>query len=321
MNLIAHPFFDPQTGSWSYLLANPGSGCCAIVDPVLGYDETTGAVDTAPADAMVQLVQANGYCVEWILETHLHANRLSASRYLKAQFLCAQVAMGRSAAANESAANESAANESAANESAAAERAAAERAGNESAAAHEFAVALRAAGTSDCVVVDRWLEDGDRIALGHTWGRVLTTPGHTSGCLSFLFDSFVLVGATLLAPDLGTGRCDLPGGDCATLYASVQRLYGLPDDARVLLGYDAAPAGRAPRFTSTMSEQRAGNCLLSAATGASEFVARRSARDRTLGRPRLLEPALQANRIGGVLPGWRYRPVPLEAATVPRTTS
>jgi glyoxylase-like metal-dependent hydrolase (beta-lactamase superfamily II) len=304
MNLIAHPFFDPQTGSWSYLLANPGSGCCAIVDPVLGYDEATGAVDTAPADAMVQLVQANGYCVEWILETHLHANRLSASRYLKAQFLCAQVAMGRSAAAS-AASGSAAANDSAANDR----------------AANEFAVAIRAAGMRDCVAVDRWLEDGDRIALGHTWGRVLTTPGHTSGCLSFLFDSFVLVGATLLAPDLGTGRCDLPGGDCATLYDSVQRLYGLPDEGRVLLGYDAAPAGRSPRFASTMAEQRAANCLLSAGTRASEFVARRSARDRSLGKPRLLEPALQANRVGGVLPGWRYRPAPSQSATVPRTTS
>ncbi len=269
VNLVVHPFFDAATSSWSYVLANPGSGCCAIIDPVLGYDPATGRIDTAVADAVVDLVAANGYCVEWLLETHVHADHLSAGRYLKQRLVCAQLAIGARVRDVQS----------------------------------HFVSRLDLTAATDGRQFDRLLEDGERICIGHACGRVLYTPGHTPGCVSYVFDRFAFVGDTLLMPDYGTARCDFPGGDAAALYQSVQKLYALPGDTRLLMCHDYAPGGRRHQFSSTVAEQRCGNVMLRSDTSLAAFVTARRQRDRHLDPPRLLEPALRANLAGGALPG------------------
>ncbi|MDZ7669420.1 MAG: MBL fold metallo-hydrolase [Gammaproteobacteria bacterium] len=271
MNLLVHPSFDPVTGSWTYLLVNPGSGCCAIIDPVLDYDPATGTVATAAADRLCEVVQANGYTVEWILETHVHADHLSAAAYLKQRFVCAQTAIGEHVRTVQ---------------------------------AH-FADAWDLELAADGRQFDRLLGEGERICLGHTCGRVLHTPGHTPACVTYVFDRFAFIGDTLFMPDYGTARCDFPGGDARTLFGSVQRLYGLPAETRLLLCHDYPPAARTHRFCSTVDEQRRSNRMLSADTAEAQFVTARTARDRDLDAPRLLEPSLRANLTGGVLPGWR----------------
>jgi glyoxylase-like metal-dependent hydrolase (beta-lactamase superfamily II) len=284
VNLAVHPFFDVDTFSWSYVLANPATGCCAIIDPVLNYDPQSGTVHTQGADHILELVDANGYCVEWILETHVHADHLSAARYLKQQLICAQIAIGEHV---------------------------------RDVQAH-FVPELELDTAIDGSQFDRLLGDGERVSLGHACGRVMHTPGHTAACVSYVFDGFAFVGDTVFMPDYGTARCDFPGGDALTLYRSVQKLYALPGETRMLVCHDygnlndrhgvcspeiAATATslgeRSYRFFTTVAEQRRCNRMLRPVTPVAEFVAAREARDRTLAPPRLMEAALRANLAGG----------------------
>lgn len=277
MDLVVHPCFDPGTFTWSYVLANPPSGCCAIIDPVLDYDAGTGLIGTAAADHILALVAANGYCAEWILETHVHADHLSAARYLQQHLVCAQLAIGEHV---------------------------------RDVQAH-FAPRLELDIPTDGRQFDRLLVDGERLTIGHASGRVMHTPGHTPACVTYLFEGLAFVGDTLFMPDAGTARCDFPGGDAAALYRSIQALYELPAETRMLLCHDYGidgGAGAAPavfrrfRFCTTVADQRRGNRMLDADTTLDEFVAARRARDRELDPPRLLAPALRANIQGGVLP-------------------
>jgi glyoxylase-like metal-dependent hydrolase (beta-lactamase superfamily II) len=271
MNLVLHPFFDPDTFSFSYVLANPGSGSCAVIDPVLGYDSTAGTIDTRGADRIVEFVGANGYVVEWILETHVHADHLSAARYLKQHFICAQTGIG-------------------------------DRVGQVQACfAQRFGVDV----PSDGRQFDRLFGDQERICLGHACGRVLHTPGHTPACVTYVFDRMAFVGDTLFMPDYGTARCDFPGGDAATLYRSIQRIFGLPAETRLLMCHDYAPNGRDFRFLTTVAEQRRDNVQIHEGIDEAGFVALRQERDARLSAPRLMVPAVRANIEGGVLPGWR----------------
>jgi len=270
MNLILHPFFDPVTFSYSYVLANPGSGSCALIDPVLGYDLERGVIDTCGADRIVEFVAANGYTVEWILETHVHADHLTAARYLKQHFICAQTGIG-------------------------------DQVGMVQAHfAERFGVDLPTDGSQ----FDRLFKDQERICLGHACGRVLHTPGHTPACVTYVFDQMAFVGDTLFMPDYGTARCDFPGGDAATLYRSIQRIFALPDDARLLMCHDYAPDGRDYRFLSTVAEQKRDNIHIHEGIDQAAFVALRRARDAALAAPRLMVPSVRANIDGGVLPGW-----------------
>lgn len=274
MSLTLHPFLDPVTSSYSYVLANPGSGSCAVIDPVLGYDPATGEIDTREADRLVEFVRANGYVVEWLLETHVHADHLSAARYLKEHFICAQTGIG-------------------------------DRVGAVQAHfARRFGIDLAPDGRQ----FDRLFADQERICLGHACGRVLHTPGHTPACVTYVFDRFAFVGDTLFMPDYGTARCDFPGGDAATLYQSIQRIFGLPDDTRLLMCHDYPPSGRSHRFLSTVAEQRAANVHVHQGATEAEFVRLRTERDAQLAAPRLMVPAVRANIEGGVLPGWRIEP-------------
>ncbi len=274
MNLVVHPFFDAGTFSWSYVLANPGTGCCAVIDPVLGYDAATGRMDTVGADAILELISANGYGVEWILETHVHADHLSAGRYIKERLVCAQLAIG--AGVREVQAR----------------------------LAPEHGLSIPTDGRQ----FDRLLEDGERICVGHACGRVMYTPGHTAACVSYVFDRFVFVGDTVFMPDYGTARCDFPGGNAVDLYRSVQKLYALPGATRMLVCHDYAPGGRGYRFAVTVDEARRSNVMLRPDTPIDDFVAARNQRDQGLAPPKLLEPALRANLIGGAVPGGQPGP-------------
>lgn len=282
MNLVVHPFFDAGTASWSYVLANPGSGCCAVIDPVLEYDSSSGRHSTEGADRIAELVAANGYCVEWILETHVHADHLSAARYLKTQFVCAQIAIGEHVREVQA----------------------------------RFAPELGLDIATDGSQFDRLLADGERVCLGHVCGRVMDTPGHTGACVSYVFDRFVFVGDTVFMPDYGTARTDFPGGDARALYRSVQKLYALPGETRMLMCHDYAPGGRRHRFYTTVAEQRRSNRMLRPDTPIDDFVAARQARDAELEPPKLLEAALAANLSGGAAPacGRNLTPGALRAA-------
>jgi glyoxylase-like metal-dependent hydrolase (beta-lactamase superfamily II) len=274
MNLVLHPFFDPDTSSYSYVVANPGTASCAVIDPVLGYDPASGRICTRGADRIVEFVTVNGYTVEWLLETDVHADRLSAARYLKQHFICAQTGIGERVRGVQA----------------------------------KFAERLGIDMPTDGRQFDRLFADQDRICIGHACGRVLHTPGHTPACVTYLFDRLAFVGDTLYQPDDGTACCALPGGDAAALYRSVRRIFALPDDTRLLACHDYARNGRDHRFLSTVGEQRRCNVQIADGVGEAEFVAKRRACDASLAHSHLLLPALRANIAGGVLPGWTPEP-------------
>ena len=271
MRPLVTAFFDLPTQSYSYVIAEPGSRTCAVIDPVLDFDPDSGATSTAGADRIVDYVKANDLIVEWLLETHVHADHLSAARYLSTRFVCAQIGIARTVTEVQAAF--------------------ADR------VPHEAGSVVPTDGRQ----FDRLLDDGDRICLGHVCGRVLATPGHTPACVSFQFDDLVIVGDTLFMPDYGTARCDFPGGDAATLYHSIQRLLSEPPETRLLMCHDYAPGGRSHQYLTTVAEQRAHNIHIHQGVTEEEFVSFRSSRDKTLSAPALMPVAVPYNLTGGLL--------------------
>jgi len=265
---MVHPFFDPETCSYSYAVVNPESRTCAIIDSVLNYDPVSGRPDTRSADFMIEFVRANDLIVEWILETHVHADHLSAARYLKQNFVCAQTAIGAGVVQVQA----------------------------------NIAKSFKLSCAVDGSQFDRLLEDNDRLCLGHACGRVMHTPGHTPACVTYVFADCAFVGDTLFMPDYGTARCDFPGGDARTLYRSIGRILALPDETRLFMCHDYAPNGRGYRFLTTVAEQQRLNVHLQASDSEESFVRLRRERDAALSPPRLMVPALKANVRGGIRP-------------------
>ncbi len=230
-------------------MANPESSTCAVIDPALGIAEDGETLNTDTADLIVDWVQAHGFVVRWILETHVHADRPSAAGYLKGKFICAQTAIG--------------------------------------------------AHTPDVSGYDVLLKEGDKICLAHTCGRVMETPGHTPGCISYRFDNAVFVGDTLFMPDSGTARCDFPGGNAATLYASIQKILSLPGQTRLYVCHDygrTVDGGcRRNRFVTTVAEEQQQNIHVGRHACVEEFVRLRTARDATLKAPRWSAVSIPAN--------------------------
>ena len=264
MQLLVTPFFDAATHSFTFVLIEPDTRCCAIVDPVLDYDPESGSICTRSADGLVEFVQANGLIVEWLLETHIHADHLSASRYLKSRFVCAQMGIG--------------------------------------AGVRSVRELIDAAAPDPEATFDRLFERNDRISLGRASGRVLCTPGHTPSCVSYQFEDLVLVGDALFMPDFGTPRCDFPGGNARRLYRSIRKLLALPGSTRLLTGHDYGPGGRPVRFLSTVDEQRRTNVHVNCGIAENEFVRRRTDRDATLEPPCLMAAAVPFNLAGGSKP-------------------
>ncbi|QEY60307.1 MBL fold metallo-hydrolase [Pseudomonas sp. C27(2019)] len=279
-------FFDPATSTYSYVVRDPASQSCAVIDSVLDYDPASGRTNTQSAEEIVAFVREQKLTVEWLLETHVHADHLSAAPYLKQQ-LGGQLAIGAKITTVQKV----------------------------------FAKIFNAEPqfTTDGSQFDRLLSEGDILNVGGLSVQVMHTPGHTPACLSYVIGDAVFVGDTLFMPDYGTARCDFPGGDARTLYASIQRLFELPDSTRVFLCHDYKAPGREEHCNeTTIAAERQHNIHVREGVSADEFVAMRTARDATLSMPTLILPSVQVNMRAGELPpaednGVRYLKIPLNS--------
>jgi glyoxylase-like metal-dependent hydrolase (beta-lactamase superfamily II) len=272
MNPDVRPFRHEATGTWSYVVADPSSGRCAIVDPVLDFDPKSGRSSAASAGAIAGYVRAQGLATEWILETHAHADHLSAAPWLQAE-VGGKIAIGQGI--------------------------------REVQKAFRDILNLEPAFAVDGRQFDRLLADGETVPIGALTVQALATPGHTSDSLSYLVGDAVFVGDSIFMPDSGTARCDFPGGDAGLLYASIRRLYALPGETRVFVCHDYRPGGREARCETTIAAEREANIHVKDSTSEAEFTAMRRKRDATLEMPVLLYPAVQFNIRGG-------RPPPAE---------
>lgn len=271
--LYVEALFDEATASLSYLVLEKASGQCALIDSVLDYDAQSGHISHESADRLIERVRALDATVQWILETHVHADHLSAASYLKSQ-LNGDIAIGRHITQ--------------------VQRTYAEM----------FHVErdLLCDGSQFDVLID----EDQHLPLGDLVLRVLHTPGHTPACVSYLIEDAdvcaVFVGDTLFTPDYGTARCDFPGADARTLYRSIQRILALPNDTRLFMCHDYRPGGRALRWVTTVAEQREHNVHIHQGIEEDAFVALRESRDKTLSMPKLIEPAVRANVRNGHQP-------------------
>jgi glyoxylase-like metal-dependent hydrolase (beta-lactamase superfamily II) len=278
-------FFDPQTWTGTYLVWDPASGDAIVIDPVLDYDPAASHVSRTSVDEVAAFVKAKGLSLHLALDTHAHADHLSGSQALKAHFPDLRVAIGSGIRTVQ--------------------------------ATFKAVFNLGEEFATDGRQFDILLEDDSLRSAGTVEVRTLFTPGHTPACVSYLIGDALFTGDTLFMPDYGTGRCDFPGGNAATLYDSViRRLYTLPDHTRVFVGHDYPPGGRAVALESTIEVQRRANIHLRADITREAFVQLRTVRDRTLSAPRLLLPSVQFNMRAGMAPppesnGVSYLKIPL----------
>ena len=280
-----HAFFDPDTWSLTYIVQDPNSGSCAIVDPVLDYEAASGQTTTESADEVVAKVEAENLTVEWILETHVHADHLSAAPYLQKR-LGGKIGIGAHITEVQNIF------------------------GNLFNAEPEF----HRNGSQ----FNQLFADGDTFAIGGLTVAAMHTPGHTPACMTYHIGDSLFVGDTLFMPDFGTARCDFPGGNARALYQSIQRLFTLPPETRIFMCHDYMPNGREMRYETTVGEQKKFNIHLNDGISEEEFVTMRSAKDKTLGMPALMLPSVQVNMRAGELPppednGIRYLKIPLDA--------
>lgn len=278
-------FFDPATSTISYIVLDPATRQCAIVDSVLDFDPKSGRTATTSADLIIHRVRALGATVEWILETHVHADHLSAASWIR-QHLGGKLGIGEHIVTVQNVF------------------------GTLFNAGREF--------RRDGSQFDHLFADGERFTIGSLHAQALHTPGHTPACMSYLVEDAAFVGDTLFMPDYGTARCDFPGGDARILYRSIRRLLSLPAHTRLFLCHDYMPGGRAPRWETTVGEERAHNIHVHDGISEEDFVAMRTARDATLEMPVLILPSVQVNMRAGDLPppednGVRYLKIPLDA--------
>ena len=263
-------FFDTSTNTISYIVRDPNGSSAAIIDSVLDFDYASGRTDTASADAVIAHVLREELNVEWILETHVHADHLSAAPYLQ-QNLGGKIGIGRQITEIQD----------------------------------TFGKVFNE-GTKfqrDGSQFDALFLDGDAFHIGQMRGNVMHTPGHTPACLTYVIGDAAFVGDTLFMPDFGTARCDFPGGSAEALYDSVQRILTLPDETRIFVGHDYCAPGREEfAWETTVAEQKAKNVHIGQGAARDEFVKMRTERDATLGMPKLIIPSLQVNMRAGNMP-------------------
>lgn len=263
-------FFDPATNTVSYVVREPEGKACAIIDPVLDYDQAAGRTATSSADMLIDWIRAEELRLEWILESHVHADHLSAAPYLQ-QELGGKIGIGAQITVVQD----------------------------------TFGKVFNE-GTQfqrDGSQFDQLFREGDAFMIGQMRGEVLHTPGHTPACLTYVIGDAAFVGDTLFMPDFGTARCDFPGGSSTELFASIQKILALPDDTRIFVGHDYKAPGRDEfAWETTVGEQKALNVHIGQGRSIEEFVAMRDARDATLGMPRLILPSLQVNMRAGQMP-------------------
>ncbi len=285
MSPLIEALYDTTTGTFTYVVFAAEGSACAVIDPVLDYDPKSGHTSTASAERVVDFVKAHGLQVEWLLETHAHADHVSAAPYLKGA-LGGRIAIGADIRIVQGAFKR----------------------------VFNLADEMRTDGRQ----FDHLFAPGETFSIGGLGGEALHVPGHTPADMAYRIGDAVFVGDTLFMPDLGSARCDFPGGDAGTLYESARGLLALPPETRLCMCHDYPPPSREPRWQTTVAEQRRDNIHLHDGVSEEAFVALRTARDRTLGMPTLILPAIQINIRAGALPepeanGVRYLKIPLNA--------
>ena len=262
-------FLDQDSETFSYVVYDRPGGHAAVIDPVLDYDPASGRTSTASAEAIVDFVRELDLTVDWVLETHAHADHLSAAPFIREQ-LGGRIAIGEHI--------------------------------REVQDIFRKVFNLEKEFLPDGADFDHLFRDGETFRIGDLEGRVLHTPGHTPADLSYVIGDAVFVGDTLFMPDVGTARCDFPGGSAATLYRSIQKLLALPDDLRLFVCHDYPGDSRGHACETTVAAQRADNIHVGGGVTEEDFVQMRDARDATLGMPRLILPSIQVNIRAGRMP-------------------
>jgi len=280
-----HGMFDPATWTVTYVVYQGTGSACAIIDSVLDYDPKSGRTSTTSADKVIAFVKEHRLKVEWILETHAHADHLTAAPYLKSQ-LGGKTAIGDHITAVQK--------------------------------VFKGIFNLEPGFKLDGSQFDHLVQPGETMEVGTLKGEALYVPGHTPACMAYQFGDAVFVGDTLFMPDVGTARCDFPGGDAKALYASTRTILHLPPETRLFMCHDYPPEGRAVQFETTVAEQRAKNIHVHDGVSEDAFIAMRTRRDATLEMPVLILPAVQINIRAGELPpkednGVSYAKIPLNA--------
>ncbi|MEY2620169.1 MAG: hypothetical protein RL522_3171 [Pseudomonadota bacterium] len=285
MQAHVQPFFDPTTWTWTYVVHAGAGTACAIVDPVLDYDPKSGRTRTDSAQRVVDYVREQRLSVQWILETHAHADHLSAAAWLRDQ-LGGSIGIGGRIPVVQS--------------------------------VFKTIFHLEPGFPADGSQFDHLFADDETFAVGELQVHVLSVPGHTPACVAYQVGDAVFVGDTLFPPDVGTARCDFPGGSAQDLYRSVRQLLALPADTRLFMCHDYPPAGRAPRCETRVDEQRAHNIHIHEGITEEQFVAMRTQRDAGLQMPTLILPSIQVNIRAGQMPppeanGVSYLKIPVNA--------
>ncbi|KAK4134712.1 Metallo-hydrolase/oxidoreductase [Trichocladium antarcticum] len=273
---IIHACFEPQTSTWQYIVADPATKAAVIIDPVLDFDPATSTISTETADGLLALVSEQGYTVERLLETHVHADHLTAAKYLQSRLSAddgarkPQICIGK-------------------------------RIGK---VQERFARRYGIAKDEYESAFDTLLDDDEIWHLGQLEAKAMHLPGHTPDHMGYLIGKNIFCGDTIFNPDVGSARCDFPGGSTADLYATATRLFSLPETYTIYTGHDYPPSGvrDAPQARSTVADQTRHNKHLKTGTSEAEFVRWRTERDSTLAEPRLLHQSLQVNIRGGSLP-------------------
>jgi glyoxylase-like metal-dependent hydrolase (beta-lactamase superfamily II) len=283
MQVSVESFYDKATSTISHVVVEPNGRHCAIIDSVLDYDQASGRTGTLSADAVVRHVRDRNLTVDWILETHAHADHLSAAQHLKRQ-VGGRIGIGARI--------------------------------TEVQRIFKEVFNLERTFNTDGTQFDHLFEDGETFLIGRQEARVMYTPGHTPACATYVIGEAAFVGDTLFMPDGGTARADFPGGDATTLYRSIHRILSLPPETRLFICHDYQPGGREPRWETTVADERERNIHVGHDRSEDEFVAMRTARDRTLNTPTLLVPSIQINIRAGEMPppednGTAYIKVPL----------
>jgi glyoxylase-like metal-dependent hydrolase (beta-lactamase superfamily II) len=282
MDVIAQ--HDPDTGTITYILADPATRACAVIDSVLDYEPKAARTSTLSAAKVAAAIEARGLTCQWLLETHVHADHLSAAAWLQRR-IGGRIGIGSRIAPVQ--------------------------------ALFAEVFGLEKDFPTDGRQFDVLFEDGAEFAVGGIVVQVLHTPGHTPACVTYVAGDAAFVGDTLFMPDAGTARCDFPGGDAGQLYRSIRRILALPEATRVFTAHDYGPGGRAPAWESTVTAQRALNIHMRDGVAEPAFVATRQARDATLAMPTLILPSVQVNIRAGQLPdadaqGRRFLQIPLD---------
>jgi glyoxylase-like metal-dependent hydrolase (beta-lactamase superfamily II) len=284
-NPHVHGIFDKATWTVTYVVHNGPGTECAIIDSVLDYDPKSGRTHTTSADLVIDYVKAHQLKVQWILETHAHADHLSAAPYLK-QHLGGKTSIGQRITQVQK--------------------------------VFKGIFNLEPEFKQDGSQFDHLMADDETFTIGQLTGKVLSVPGHTPACVAYQIGDAVFVGDTLFMPDVGTARCDFPGGDASTLYASIGKILSLPAHTRLFMCHDYPPTDRPVAFETTVAEQKAKNIHVHDGVSQAQFVAMRTQRDATLEMPVLILPAVQINIRAGELPpkesnGTAYVKIPLNA--------